>query len=416
MDRTIWRNRNFVLLLLGGAFSGLGYRIYEISISWFVIDLTGSSYLLGLLFAFWAVPNMIFMLVGGVSADKRNKIRIMVNSDLSRAFILLLLVILYATGSLKVWQLFLISMIFGISNALFVPSRDSLLPFLVSTDDIQKANSNKELFHQISCIAGPILAAFSIKLLGNGYAFLVPAIIIIISMVLIGSIQYKSKNEKSSNGGIGKSGFFKGIKTGFMTVKSKPSIVFLFIAMAIFNLGYFGPLMVGLPILSKSTLNVGVGGFSLLELALAIGMILGSVISSKVAFSKVGSTIFLITMLSGILFSFLGFSYSLPVSMCLLIIIGGLVSIVNILLYSTVQKQIPGESIGTVLGLLNFIVVGLDPITFFLSGLSYDLLPISIVFILGGSLIFVVGFIGMLLKSIRFGIDHVGQMDRVETH
>jgi hypothetical protein len=102
--------------------------------------------------------------------------------------------------------------------------------------------------------------------------------------------------------------------------------------------------------------------------------------------------------------------------MCLLIIIGGLVSIVNILLYSTVQKQIPGESIGTVLGLLNFIVVGLDPITFFLSGLSYDLLPISIVFILGGSLIFVVGFIGMLLKSIRFGIDHVGQMDRVETH
>jgi MFS transporter, DHA3 family, macrolide efflux protein len=399
INHVLVKNRNFLFLLLGGATSLLGYRSYLVIMSWFVVSLTGSSKILGMLFAFWAVPNMIFMLIGGSLADRFNRVKMMFFSNLSRVCILLLLALLYFFGLVEVWMLFFVSIIFGISNALFVPSRDSLIPHIVENNHLQKANALNQFFGQTSYILGPLVAVVAVNIFGDGYSFIIPALFILMSAVFIRKIQNKSEDKLQNR--------FKykellgGIQQGYKIVKSNIALLYLFISMAIFNLGYFGPLTIGLPVLTVNELDVGIIGFSILEIALAIGMIVGSIICSKWKIKRTGIVIFTSTVLAGVIFASISLFANIIIIAVLLSLVGCLITLINISMFTTIQTSVPSEFLGSVFGLLNFIVVGMDPVTFLISGLSLEYLTVSKLFLIGGTLITFVGLIGLYIKPTR---------------
>ncbi|TYS83517.1 MFS transporter [Rossellomorea aquimaris] len=394
---SLWNNKNFVNLWVGGAFSVIGYRLYSLIISWFVIELTGSTSILGLLFVCWAIPNMFFMIAGGALSDNYDKVKIMWFSDIVRASVLTVLLVLYLTGLTFTPLLFIISLIFGISNAMFTPARDALLPEIIEKADIQKGNSFREMINQVAIVIGPVLGAVGIEILGVGEAFLIPIFFMLLSAIFIKRITYrKVKTEKKD-----KKKIIKEIKEGFLIVKNNKPIVFMFICMAIFNLGYFGPMVIGLPYLANVVLDTGIIGFTLLEVAIAIGMITGSIICSRVNVIKTGLVVFSCTLISGVLFSIVGFANDIYIIGFIMLIIGCLVTIINILMYSTVQKEFDIRVLGVVLGFLNFMVVGMDPISFFISGIAFDMLEVEFVFLTGGLLVAIAGLIGVCLKSTR---------------
>ncbi|UNL87540.1 MFS transporter [Priestia koreensis] len=396
-NHLLWRNNNFFRLWIGGAFSVIGYRLYSFIISWFVIELTGSTSILGLLFVCWAIPNMFFMIAGGALSDNYNKVKIMWISDITRAITLTILLILYVTNLTFTPALFVISLIFGISNAMFIPARDSLLPEIIEKFDIQKGNSLRELINQIAIVLGPVIGAVGIEILGAGKSFIIPIFFMIMSAFFIKKISYtgfKVNKKEQKN-------LFREVKQGFLIIKNNKPIVYMFICMAVFNLGYFGPLVIGLPYLSKVALNTGVLGFTLFEVSMAAGMIIGSIICSKVNLTRTGWVVFSNTLAAGLLFSLVGFANNVFLISLILMIIGILVTIINILMYSTVQKEFDIKVLGIVLGFLNFLVVGMDPISFFLSGIAFDFLDVKIVFLLGGLLVGFVGLIGICVKGTR---------------
>ncbi|MGL4818423.1 MAG: MFS transporter, partial [Bacilli bacterium] len=145
-------NSNFLYLWIGSVTSLLGYRLYLIIMAWFVVETYGSSKILGTLFLFWAVPNMLFMLVGGVLSDKVSKVSLMFYSDLIRSFTLVLLFLCIYFDVLNVALLFVISFVFGTSNALFTPARDAIIPQLIEKEQIQKANAYREITNQMAFI------------------------------------------------------------------------------------------------------------------------------------------------------------------------------------------------------------------------------------------------------------------------
>ncbi|MGB5945338.1 MFS transporter [Paenisporosarcina sp.] len=394
---SIWKNKNFTNLLIGGGFSVIGYRLYSLIMSWFVIELTGSTSILGMLFVFWAIPNMFFMIAGGAISDNFDKVKIMWFSDISRAIVLTVLLVLYLFNLSFVYLLFIISLIFGISNAMFTPARDALVPEILDSEDIQKGNSMRELINQLAIVLGPLIGALAIEAIGVGEAFIIPVFFMLFSAVFIKKITYKRVKSPKKN----TKKIFKEIKEGYKLVKSNNSIVFMFICMAIFNFGYFGPMVIGLPYLSNVVLDSGIGGFTFLEISIALGMIIGSIICSKINMKKVGVIVYTATIISGLLFSVIGFISKILLIGLILFIIGCLVTIINILMYSTVQKAFDVKVLGIVFGFLNFIVVGLDPISFFISGIAFDIYQVELVFLTGGLLIGLAGVIGVSFKSTR---------------
>jgi MFS transporter, DHA3 family, macrolide efflux protein len=394
---SIWSNSNFVNLWIGGAFSVVGYRLYSLIMSWFVIDITGSTSILGLLFVCWAIPNMFFMIVGGALSDNFDKVKIMWYSDITRAVVLTLLLLFYLNDLTFIFFLFAISLIFGISNALFVPARDALLPSILDKELIQKGNSLREMVNQIAVVLGPLLGAVGIKLLGVGEAFLLPILFMLISAFFIKkiSVNQPAQSKKSTKE------IFREVKQGYVLIKNHKAIVFMFFCMAIFNLGYFGPLVIGLPYLSNKVLEAGITGFTFLEIALAIGMLCGSVLCSKVKMERTGIIVYSSTIISGFLFSMIGFINQILIIGMIMFVIGCLVTIINILMYSAVQTTFDVKVIGIVLGFLNFMVVGMDPVSFFVSGIAFDVFKAEYVFFTGGLLVALAGLVGISLKSTR---------------
>jgi len=397
IQHSIWSNTNFIKLWLGGTFSVLGYRLYSVLISWFVIELTGSTSVLGTLFVFWSIPNMIFMIGGGALSDNFNKVKIMWYSDVFRAISLTILFILYLNDISSITILFIISTIFGISNAMFTPARDALLPEILSTDHIQKGNSLREMINQVAIVIGPVIAGFGVKILGVGEAFVIPIGFMVLSALFIQKINYSQPTKAKKESKV----IIKEIKEGFNIVRKHSGIAYLFICMAIFNLGFFGPLVIGLPYLSNKVLKVGIEGFTFLEVSIAVGMIIASIISTKYNFYQTGKISFTSTIICGVLFSLVGYANNLLIIGAMLGIIGGLITVVNILMYSTVQKTFDSRLLGTVLGFLNFMVVGMDPVSFFVSGIAFEYLNTNIVFLIGGTIVALSGLVGIIVKKTR---------------
>ena len=89
----LWRDRNFLSLIFGTLFSVIGDGSYFIVLGWFVLSVTGSEFALGTTLTFASIPRIVFMLLGGVVADRIDRKLILVTSLLARALILGLFVV-----------------------------------------------------------------------------------------------------------------------------------------------------------------------------------------------------------------------------------------------------------------------------------------------------------------------------------
>jgi MFS family permease len=99
----------FSLLLFGLLLSKLGTSIYMLSLPWLAYDLTGSSLILGSVFAVEMLPYILLMPFGGVLIDKMSRKKIMIVSDVLRCIVLLSVPVLFGVGLLEVSYVYLLS-------------------------------------------------------------------------------------------------------------------------------------------------------------------------------------------------------------------------------------------------------------------------------------------------------------------
>src|SRR5271155_2089547 len=124
----VLRHRDFRFLWLAQSSSVIGDRIVTVALALFVIDLTGSATDLGLVLAAQVLPFVAFLLIGGVWADRLPRHRVMVATDLVRFALHALLAALIFAGTVAIWQLVVIEMLFRSAEAFFRPAANGLLP------------------------------------------------------------------------------------------------------------------------------------------------------------------------------------------------------------------------------------------------------------------------------------------------
>lgn len=119
-DTSLIKERSFVLLWIGTFFTGLSFSMFYFAEAWYVVKMLNLESSLGIIYIAGAIPRIIFMLLGGVLADKVSQSKVMFFSDFTKSLIVgALVILLMLTGEIHLWTLIFFALIFGVLDAFF---------------------------------------------------------------------------------------------------------------------------------------------------------------------------------------------------------------------------------------------------------------------------------------------------------
>jgi MFS family permease len=169
------QEREFRLFFTGQLVSLLGDAVTPFALAWAVLDLTGSARDLGFVIAAKTAPLVIFLLVGGVFADRLPRRGVMLTADVARMAIQAATAALLLTHTARIWELIVAQALAGTGTAFFNPASTGLTPMTVSAGRLQEANALRGMSMALTQFAGPALAGLLIVTVGPGYALAVDA-------------------------------------------------------------------------------------------------------------------------------------------------------------------------------------------------------------------------------------------------
>ena len=201
----VLRHRDFRLLWLAQSASVVGDNLVLVALALFIVQRTHSPTDLGIVLAAGTLPLVAFLLIGGVWADRLPRHLVMVVTDLVRFALHALLAALIFAGSVPIWQLVLIEMLFRSAEAFFRPAANGLLPQTVPEEDIQQATAATTVSENVAQFAGPALATALVLGAGAGWAFALDAATFLVSAALLVRVRPRTRAlpaaEGASDGG-----------------------------------------------------------------------------------------------------------------------------------------------------------------------------------------------------------------------
>jgi MFS family permease len=167
--------REFRLFFSGQLVSLIGDAITPFALAWAVLDLTGSASDLGYVIAAKTAPLVIFLLVGGVFADRLPRRAVMLTADVARMAIQGTTAALLLSGNAQIWELIVLQALAGTATAFFNPASTGLTPMTVSAENLQQANALRGMSMAATGLIAPAIAGILIVGVGAGYALAIDA-------------------------------------------------------------------------------------------------------------------------------------------------------------------------------------------------------------------------------------------------
>lgn len=412
-------NRNFALLFYGKLVSQIGDGIYNLAVSWFILSLTGSSLQMGIYLATCTFIFMIFTPISGVLADKFNRIKIIYWMDFIRGFaVTIAAVFIYLNISefVTLLVLYITAITLNIAGSLFAPTSMAVVPELVDESDLTNANSFLSMVQQFSSIIGVIAGGVIYGIIGPFGVFALNASSYLLSGLSETFIKPSTKREETRNK---TESFLEQLKYGFRYIISNKGLTSI-IGFAVFMNFLLPPIFaVYLPYIFNQTLNVTVINLSITDVAISVGGIFGAIaltkykkeIDIKKTFIYGSCILFILITLLPVLLYFrtngvlvhLLFMILLSV---VLMIIGVTLSIINIPVYTTLQKNVKQEIQGRIFSIVMTLCQIAMPLGVLLFG--WLISKVSIIpALISNVIVLAVVIIVMIIKRNAFKVDFV---------
>ncbi len=170
------RHRNFQLFFGGQLISLIGTWMQSLAQAWLVYRLTGSAAQLGLVGFCGQIPVFLFAAVGGTVADRFNRHRIIVGTQVSAMLLASILTVLTLSGSVQVWHVYVLATCLGIVNAFDIPARQAFLVEMVGKDDLMNAIALNSSMFNSARVLGPAVAGILVAVIGEGWCFFANAV------------------------------------------------------------------------------------------------------------------------------------------------------------------------------------------------------------------------------------------------
>jgi MFS family permease len=272
------RVRNFRLYFVGQVISFAGNWMQIVALAILVHDLTGSGTKLGLVYMVQFAPVLLFGAYGGVLADRYDRRKLSMVTQLLLAVLATTIGVLTLTGHIRLWMIFVIAALIGTVSSFDNPVRQSIVFDLVGPEYVTNAVSLNTVIMNVARLTGPTIAAILIATVGVGWSFIGNALSFIVLFVVLifvrpsEFVHGEAKRVRAQRGWL---------REGFHHVLSDRRLFVPLVTMAIIGMFTY-EFQVSLPLFASETFHrSGGGGYAMITASMGAGAIVGGLLSAS---------------------------------------------------------------------------------------------------------------------------------------
>jgi MFS family permease len=268
----------FRWLVTGRFVAMLGSAIAPVALAFAVLDLTGSASDLGLVLAARSVPLVLFVLMGGVIADRFPRHLVLLVSNLLSAAAQATIAAMLLTGHATVLRLVLLGVVNGAASALLWPALAGLTPQTVPSSVLQQANALLRLSSNAAMIGGSAVAGILVATVGPGWGLAIDAATYTLGALCLSRIKLpRSQRIRAGNALVE-------LRDGWGEFRSRTWLWVVVAEFAFVNLAVSGAFNTLGPVVADD--SFGRGGWGFVLAAQTLGMVLGGLLTLRLRPSR----------------------------------------------------------------------------------------------------------------------------------
>jgi len=365
-----FRHRNYRILFPANTVSNIGSWAQRIAQDWLVLELTNNNgTYLGLVTAVQFAPVLFFSLHGGKLADRFNKRKVLILTNIMGGAASLGLGVLVITDLIALWHVFALAAVLGISTAIDAPVRQAFTTEVVGQSDLPNAVSLNSANFNAGRLVGPAVSGGLIAAFGTGPSFIINGLsyfFVIAALLNLNEKAFFHLDRPKSDGNI---------REGIAYAKARPDVYV--VMLMVFFLATFGlNFQIFNALMATQEFGLGPASFGLMGTFIAIGSLTGAIGSARL--ERFRNTKFVIK--GGILFSISIMVFAVIPSYNLYLVwlpICGFVALTTLVSANSIVQTSTDPAIrGRVMGIYLLIFMGGTPFGSPLIGATADLIGI----------------------------------------
>ena len=374
-------SRDFRILWIGAFTSTVGTWMQKVAQSWLVLSLTGSAWYLGLDSFLGELPILLFTLLGGVIADRHDRRKLLISSQVVQLSSAALLAALVWFDVVRIWHVLILSCVTGFAQAFGGPAYQSLIPSLIPKKDLPNAIALNSIQFNLSRVIGPALAGVALASVGIAACFGLNALSFLAVIAALIALRVPHIPPPSSRP------ILTEMRGGLHYVRHEPILVSLIVvALASTFLGL--PLQTFLPVLAQDVFGEGVNAYSRMMSFSGAGAVTGALMVAWLGrFDGMGRVLLRLQAIFGLLVIAIAWSRWVPLTYLLLFVAGVATIITTSLLTSLVQLVAPDQMRGRVMSIYMVAFRGGMPLGSLVSGAAVASLGLPVVLTINGALL-----------------------------
>ncbi len=410
--RQLLRVRDFVLLWSGSTVSLFGDGIYFVTIAWEVYRISNAPTALGVVSAAFALPQVLFLVVGGVVSDRLDRRLVMLLGNVVSGLMISGLGLLVLLNQIRLWEIIVLVAIYGVSQAFFLPASRAIVPSLIEPELMPQAMALEQFVQPLmGSLLGPAVGGLLIAAGGTGLAFLGDAGTFLVAAAALAAMSpaHATPAGEAARDTSGRFTMLREAREALKFVRGLPWIWAGLAAAGIANIALTGPLTVLIPYLIKYRLHSGPETLGLFGAAGGLAAILGAVYISRMGVPRrdvdwifvswaIGTAALVPMGLAGSAWELLPLAF---------VTLGG-ISLGNVIWFSKMGVEVPGHILGRVASLDMMVSFSLTPVSNALTGPLAGVIGARHVLVVAGALGALVPILLLLMVPGLAGKHHLG--------
>ncbi|MFD4702837.1 MFS transporter [Streptomyces niveus] len=401
-ERPAHRDPNVLRWVAAFTLSAVGDNVYYMALAWAAAR-SGSPAQAGVVLAVGAVPRAVLMLGGGVLADRWGPRRVVIGSDAARCVVMFAVAVLALTAP-GLWPLIAVALVFGVVDALFLPAVGALPPRITAPGQLARVQGMRGLAARVATVTGGPLGGLLVAFGGSPAAFAAAGALFAVSLALLVAVRIKALPVREAAEGPMEAtgaGPWRELTDGLRHLRRHRVLGPLMLVIALSELGFVGPLNIGLVLLAQER-GWGAGGMGWIVAAFGVGAGAASLLLTvRGHLPRAGLVLCLSVVAGALAIGALAFVQTVALAAVAGLLVGLLAGLGGGLCGALTQTLTEPAYLGRVTSVATLFTLGIAPLSYPVTGAAVGLWGTGPVFVVSAAVCAAGGALGLAFAGLR---------------
>ncbi len=395
--------RPFFTIWIGQALSLLGSSVVGFALTWYLTQQTGSATILATAAFINLIPGVLLGPFAGALVDRWNRRRVMIAADSVVALLTATLAVLFWTGQIQIWHIFVIMFLRSLAGSFHFPAMLASTSLMVPQDQLQRISGMNQTLQGAISIASPPLGALLMSLLPFYGVVSVDVVTAVLAVIPLLFIFVPQPAAAASAEALTPAGLLRDVRDGFRYLWRWTGMFIIGMSAAVINF-LFTPGFVFMPLLVKDYFGGGAWQLGLIESVMGVGMIAGGItLSAWGGFKRrmYTSLMGVMGMALGILLVAVAPHNAFWLAVVGMFLFGFMNPMANGPLFAIFQAKIPPEIQGRIFTVISSTTAAMSPLSMVVGAPVANLLGLRAWYVLAGVGTIIMGAFMFTRRSVR---------------